>query len=308
MLLSEYEAIIERHRSVRPLRLSIDVLIREFPHIPAHTLRSIISTDFTMMVRQNYYLYANPERIAQYYDKYKSQRALGNSSPGFLLKIADDLNLSASLICRFVLESHLRDTGEVCSKRTLNQLLKDTWKIHDEVLAVEIFLCTLHDPFYGPFSDAKRASVGQEFELILKDTLRSRKIAFIDENALRKQGYDKTPDVKLEVPAIINGEFVITWIESKASFGDPNSHKSYTHDQFHSYVNRFGPGLVIYWRGFVDELQLQDTNISEEMSDSPAGQRFGSLGSENDQRAAATRQFLLVDRLPDDIRSMTEIV
>lgn len=47
---------------------------------------------------------------------------------------------------------------------------------------------------------------------------------------------------------------VVHWIDSKASFGDPFVHREQGLKQFQSYVNRYGPGLVIYWMGFVEEL------------------------------------------------------
>lgn len=58
-----------------------------------------------------------------------------------------------------------------------------------------------------------------------------------DEHSLRGRGYDKTPDFKLEIPIAIN-DYIINWIESKASFGDDHTHSQYLEDQFWSYQNR----------------------------------------------------------------------
>lgn len=60
---------------------------------------------------------------------------------------------------------------------------------------------------------------------------------FLDENYLRKAGYDKTPDIKLDVPIAVDGK-VINWIESKAIFADEKTHKKYLDTQLWSYWNR----------------------------------------------------------------------
>lgn len=62
-------------------------------------------------------------------------------------------------------------------------------------------------------------------------------LAFRDEEYLRICGYDKTPDIKLEIPIAIDG-FIVNWIESKALFGSENIHKEYTETQYMSYWNR----------------------------------------------------------------------
>lgn len=98
-------------------------------------------------------------------------------------------------------------------------------------------------------------SIGLEYELRLEQYLRTLNITFSDENVLRSHGYDKTPDFKLDVPIAIDG-FIVHWVESKALFGDEENHSGYLKDQLTCYWNRFGPGLVIYWFGYLETLDL----------------------------------------------------
>lgn len=81
-------------------------------------------------------------------------------------------------------------------------------------------------------------SLGQQYEIELHREVVELGLAFRDEEHLRKYGYDKTPDVKLEVPVAVNG-FVINWIESKALFGDADVHQDYMKNQYLCYWNRY---------------------------------------------------------------------
>jgi hypothetical protein len=47
----------------------------------------------------------------------------------------------------------------------------------------------------------------------------------------------------------------VHWIDSKASFGDARTHSSQLEGQYRTYTNRYGPGLVIYWAGFLAGLE-----------------------------------------------------
>lgn len=44
------------------------------------------------------------------------------------------------------------------------------------------------------------SSVGHEYEFFLKKKLESLNISYQDETILRNSGYDKTPDIKLDIP------------------------------------------------------------------------------------------------------------
>ncbi|XP_066591567.1 CDAN1-interacting nuclease 1 isoform X2 [Prorops nasuta] len=186
-----------------------------------------------------------------YYDTYLEAVEQGQSC-GILLNMSKKIGAPPALLAKNILEKHYSGNNNV-TKSDIAKFLKDTTLIEHKGLAYEIYLCVIYDDLYGPVADAIGLSIGQEYELILQNHLKERNIAFRDEEFLRTQGYDKTPDVKLEIPIALNG-FVINWIESKARFGNVEIHQKYIKEQFLSYWNRFGTGLVIYWFGFLDVL------------------------------------------------------
>lgn len=51
---------------------------------------------------------------------------------------------------------------------------------------------------------------------------------------------------------------MVCWIDSKALFGDVNTHQASVLPQAEAYVHRFGPGLVLYWFGHAPIERLGD--------------------------------------------------
>lgn len=236
----------------------------QFPGVTYNTLVSIYSQDYQKKMRKNHHKHHKLEVMENYYQRYLAGVAQESTEP-VLLRIAEEVDLSHSLLARIVLERHLSHTcfdGENPPRAVVSQMMKDPLTlIGDKTLANEVHQCILNDPNYGPLVDNIKRSVGYEYELILREKLQNRGIPFLGEDDMRSRGYDKTPDCKLEIPIAVDG-FVVNWIESKASFGDDYNHQTYLKDQFWSYWNRFGPGMVIYWFGFIDELDCnQDRGI-----------------------------------------------
>ncbi|GIL43495.1 hypothetical protein Vafri_956, partial [Volvox africanus] len=60
--------------------------------------------------------------------------------------------------------------------------------------------------------------------------------------------------VPVAVRSCSGSEHLVCWVDSKATFGDPRTHLKQVEEQYCTYVNRYGPGMVIYWFGFVEDL------------------------------------------------------
>ncbi|XP_064622730.1 CDAN1-interacting nuclease 1-like [Lineus longissimus] len=256
MKIGAYNEILDFVQSMKG-RIRVANVINEFPGISKYTIGSIVSQEYQKKMKKVSYKHHDVDFVENRYHIYWTRINRGEDQ--VLVSLANEVEISPSLLARTIVEKHVSVTeydGKNVPKPVLAQMMKDTSLIKDPVLAREVDICILDDDFYGPIVDSIRHSIGHEYEFLLKKKVDEKGLSYLDEDQMRARGYDKTPDVKLEVPISIDGH-VVNWIESKASFGDEVSHRGYLKDQFWSYWNRFGPGLVIYWFGFIDEL---DTN------------------------------------------------
>ena len=164
-----------------------------------------------------------------------------------------------------ICKNSCKTTKDSSIKKAISLSLKDPLSISNKRLQ-DIVIKALHiDYFFGPIADLSKHEYGKAQEDIISNWLLERNISFYSEEHLRNQGYPKTPDFALVIPISFycdkSKRFqVINWIESKGMFGSEFQHENYLNEQFWSYHNRFGPGLVIYWGGYVKEIEQIHSN------------------------------------------------
>lgn len=256
MRLLEYKEIASEILEIRKKRDEcIQHLTDKFPKFSADTLSSIYSQLHQRKIKKEFAKHHKRSAINRYTHHYHVSVSK-KESEGILCRLADDIDFPPTLLARIVLEDIMKENSQAnISKAIISQCIKRPQDIPDKFLSREIEICIQNDQLCGPIIESIKRDVGLKYEKLLHDTLMRKDIAYYHEDVLRKQGYDKTPDFKLVVP-ILADSHVIHWIESKALFGDEESHSGYLENQFWSYTNRFGPGLVIYWFGFINELNV----------------------------------------------------
>ena len=129
-------------------------------------------------------------------------------------------------------------------------------EIREQRLRREITSAIEADIIYSPLGEEIQRERGVAGERKLFEWLDRRGIRYMTEKDLKKfkDQYVKTPDVLFMSPIVINGRKV-SWIESKANFGDIVEIRRNLRKQLIPYVKLFGEGIVVYWFGHVSDIQ-----------------------------------------------------
>lgn len=233
-------------------------LKKKFHEYSEDTFFSIYSQLWQRRIKKDFYKYNRRDKIDRFIGQYNVHFAK-KGKEGFINRLAEQIEYPPTLLARIFLEDFLKKSfnfdKDTIPKSVISEYIKNPNKITDPTLSREVEICVMRDELCGPNIDTIKRETGLKYEKLLHDLLTEKDISYYHEDVLRKEGYDKTPDFKLVVPIVIKNH-VIHWIESKALFGDEESHTGYLEKQFWSYTNRFGPGLVIYWFGFIEELDV----------------------------------------------------
>ena len=156
-------------------------------------------------------------------------------------------------------------------KKIFWEYVRDPSLLDSEVTADELREASARDLVYSLEGNEKSKERGKWGEGLLWEWLDSQGVDYMtEEDERREDGSQgsKTPDCLLAEPMNFCGKKIF-WIESKASFGDAAEFKINSNKQLIPYTELFGPGVVVYWTGYLDGLAcpegvtLEDIGILE---------------------------------------------
>lgn len=229
------QVFMEIYRSINT-RDDIPEISQKFG-IEEDVLLSILSQKTVRNVKKDYYPIMNRiKEIVKLWDRGLS-----------FFDIATRLSFSPILIATLI----LREKGY--NKKDVRNIITNPDLIEDERIKNEIIKAIEVDIAYSPESSRIQRENGKKGEEMLKEYLDNKELPFLREDDLRKLGSGKTPDFLLKKPIKIKGRKVF-WFESKASFCDYIEFKQDYNKQLKHYISLFGPGIVVYWKGYIDDI------------------------------------------------------
>ncbi len=175
----------------------------------------------------------------------KSDALLRSWKKGMSIEdIAEAEDFAPALVARIILNA----MGT--SQKRIRKIMKDPSMIQDKRLRTDIENAIEKDYLYSPKAHEEQTKRGIWGEERLFKWLDSKEWEYIKQDEMSTGFGVKTPDALFRRPLEIAGK-PVRWIDSKALFGDPYEVKKGYQKQFKPYIERFGPGAVVYWFGYV---------------------------------------------------------
>lgn len=180
-----------------------------------------------------------------------------------IMDIAEQYRFPPILIAMFIFQE------DGANKKQFWEIIRNPDSLESRDTAEEVRQAIDNDYVYSPKANDRQRERGLWGEGLLWDWLNSQDIKYKTENDLRGGEGQKTPDCLLDEPMMYKGH-KICWVESKASFGDNVEFRFNSRKQLIPYTQLFGPGVVVYWTGCLDDMEcpedvyLSDASILEE--------------------------------------------
>ena len=224
------EALDQMEFDFRPC---VRQLVELFPEEDEAVLRSVTAQQWQKQIKRVDGRMKSPQQKAEVFAEFlkardENKRRVGASS--VVCDMAKRLKYSPVLLSKIILVEFLKSKNIEATREQISDFMRCPFKIPDKFLAVEVYFCRVRDDQYGHYSEAIKHFTGEEHETKIKIKCQELGLSYRDEKVLRDKGYDKTPDILLDVPIAVNGR-AVNWIESKALFGDDDAHKNYLRDQ-----------------------------------------------------------------------------
>jgi len=221
-------------------RLNSQKDVEEISHkegIPRGTLMSMLAHK---MVRETMRLFypvkARSKELHAHWEKGKT-----------FIEISNMCRLAPTLCASFILEH------KGYNKRSFRHAVLNPSTIKDARLRKELAEAIREDFIYSDWAASEQKERGAMHERNLADWLTKHGYSFWTE--ADRAGEEKTPDCLLKKSAKFKGR-TVHWFESKGYFGDPWELDRNYKKQLKDYVRLFGPGVVIYWLGFVSDAKV----------------------------------------------------
>lgn len=209
-------------------------------------LRTMYTQKISRDVKKRFYVVKqNTPRILKEWKKGKT-----------MMQLSEEWNFPPILMAMFI----FMEDG--ASKKEFWSYINNPDKLNEKT-ADELRDVAKNDLIYSPDANEEQRQRGLWGESLLHDWLDKQNVKYRTEDEIRGE-YEKTPDALLSEPMIYEGH-KIYWVESKASFGDNTEFRFNSRKQLIPYTKIFGPGVVIYWVGCLNDLEYPENIYVEDI-------------------------------------------
>ncbi|MFT0899196.1 C15orf41 family protein [Candidatus Methanoprimaticola sp. MG2] len=207
----------------------------------ARMLDSLFTQKTTREVKKRFYMVKN--NASKMLKEWKKGRSI--------MELAEKNRFPPLLTAMFIF---LEDGA---TKKEFWSYVRDPTLLESDETADEVREAVRNDIVYSPEANDRQKERGIWGEDLAHQWLDGQGITYRTEDDLRGTEFTKTPDCLLDHPVIYEGK-EIYWVESKASFGDNTEFRFNARKQLVPYTKLFGPGLVVYWVGCLDDLDCPE--------------------------------------------------